>query len=232
MYAYNLILLLAAAFLGPMVLADKTITCKNNCNQVVTIGVLTNGVSGGSPEQSFDLTPGASNSFSKPDSWGGRVWGRYHCSGSSGKDTSNCGVPGATNPASLAEFFFKGTGGKDFYDISLVDGYNMPMSILPSGGASPSGYSCGSPQCEMNSCPPEYAVTDATGHVISCQSKCSKTGAPEDCCTGEHNDPNVCKPSGHASTVKQTCPDAYSFAYDDQSSTYECAAESFVVNFC
>jgi hypothetical protein len=229
MYTYSLLL---SWILVPVALANKAITCKNNCNQVVTVGVLTNGVSAGSPEQSFDLTPGASNSFSKPDSWGGRVWGRYQCSGSSGKDTMHCGVPGAPNPASLAEFFFKGTGGKDYYDISLVDGYNMAMSIIPSGGASPNGYSCGSPQCEISSCPAEFAVTDATGNVVSCQSQCSKTGADEDCCTGNHNHPDICKASGHAANIKSTCPDAYSFAYDDQSSTFECAAESYTINFC
>lgn len=216
----------------PISQADKSITVKNNCGSVITVGVLTNGVSAGLPEQSFDLTPSASNSFSKSDSWGGRVWARYHCSGSAGKDTSNCGVPGATNPASLAEFFFHGTGGKDFYDISLVDGYNMPMSIAPSGGATPNGYSCGSPQCSIADCPKEFAVTDATGNVMSCMSACSKTGSSEDCCTGANNTPDTCKASGNSAYVKKQCPDAYSFAYDDQDSTYECAAESFTVTFC
>ncbi|KAL9546272.1 hypothetical protein MBANPS3_006745 [Mucor bainieri] len=208
------IALYIALLLVPISQAEKSITVKNNCGSVITVGVLTNGVSSGLPEQSFDLTPSASNSFSKSDSWGGRVWARYHCSGSAGKDSSNCGVPGATNPASLAEFFFKGTGGKDYYDISLVDGYNMPMSIIPSGGATPSGYTCGSPQCSISDCPKEYAVTDATGNVISCMSACSKTA------------------SGNSANIKQQCPDAYSFAYDDQDSTFECEAESFTVNFC
>ncbi|CAO3641308.1 unnamed protein product [Mucor fragilis] len=218
--------------LVPISQADKSITVKNNCGSVITVGVLTNGVSAGLPEQSFDLTPSASNSFSKPDSWGGRVWARYHCSGSAGKDSAHCGVPGATSPASLAEFFFKGTGGKDYYDISLVDGYNMPMSIAPSGGATPKGYSCGSPQCSIPDCPKELAVTDATGNVISCMSACSKTGSSEDCCTGANNSPSACKASGNSANVKQQCPDAYSFAYDDQDSTFECEAESFTVNFC
>ncbi|GAA5799492.1 thaumatin [Helicostylum pulchrum] len=212
--------------------ATKTITVLNNCGAVITVGVLTNGDGSGTPEMSFDLTTGASNSFSKPDSWGGRVWGRYLCSGSAGSDTHRCGVPGATNPASLAEFFFHGVGGKDFYDISLVDGYNIPMSITPGGGTPPSGYSCGSPKCHIASCPPEFAVKDSTGNVISCQSDCSKTGSPEHCCVGEYNSPDICKASKNAAAIKEVCPDAYSFAYDDQESTYECAAESFTVNFC
>ncbi|KAL9551731.1 hypothetical protein PS6_004845 [Mucor atramentarius] len=200
------------SLLVPTLQAEKSITVKNNCGSVITVGVLTNGVSSGLPEQSFDLTPSASNSFSK--------------------DSSNCGVPGATNPASLAEFFFKGAGGKDYYDISLVDGYNMPMSIVPSGGATPSGYTCGSPKCSISDCPKEFAVTDATGNVISCMSACSKTGSSQDCCTGANNSPSACKASGNSANVKQQCPDAYSFAYDDQDSTFECEAESFTVNFC
>lgn len=221
-----------AATLVALSQANKEISVKNNCPTTITVGVLTNGVSSGAPEMSFDLTQGASNSFSKPDAWGGRVWGRYMCSGSAGKDLSQCGVPGASNPASLAEFFFNGVGGKDFYDISLVDGFNIPMNIVPSGGAPPSGYSCGSPKCHITSCPKEFSVLDSTGNVISCQSDCSKTGSAQDCCTGAHSTPDACKASQNAAAVKQACPDAYSFAYDDQDSTYECAAESFTVNFC
>ncbi|KAI8637679.1 thaumatin, partial [Parasitella parasitica] len=190
----------------PFSQADKSITVKNNCGNVITVGVLTNGVSASLPEQSFDLTPSASNSFSQSDSWGGRVWARYHCSGSAGKDTSKCGVPGATDPATLAEFFFKGAGGKDYYDISLVDGYNMAMSIAPSGGATPNGYTCGTPQCALSDCPKEFAVTDATGNVVACQSACSKTGSSEDCCTGSNNSPSTCKASTRSSFVKSQCP--------------------------
>ncbi|OBZ90797.1 Pathogenesis-related protein 5 [Choanephora cucurbitarum] len=221
----------ATAYLIYIVFSSKSIVVQNNCKQIVSVGVLTNGVGGG-PEQSFDLTPGASNSFSKPDQWGGRVWGRYSCSGSSGKNLEYCNTPGASNPASLAEFFFKGSGGKDFYDISLVDGYNIPMSITPSGGGDANGYSCGSPQCQMNECPAEYAVKDATGNIISCQSACSKTGTDEHCCTGSYNDPNTCTPSGSSAVIKEACPDAYSFAYDDQTSTFQCEATSYTVSLC
>ncbi|KAI7908199.1 thaumatin [Cokeromyces recurvatus] len=225
-------LLIIYIFIFSFLQADKPILVKNNCASVITVGVLTNGISSSFPELSFDLTPSASNSFSKPDSWGGRVWARYHCSGSAGKDAQNCGVPGAVNPASLAEFFFKGTGGKDFYDISLVDGYNMPLSISPSGGSKPDGYECGSPICSLSSCPPEYAVTDATGSVVSCMSACSKTGSPQDCCTGNYNTPETCKQNAQAADVKQRCPDAYSFAYDDQKSTYSCEANGYTITFC
>ncbi|KAJ6755543.1 hypothetical protein OIU79_028034 [Salix purpurea] len=36
-----------------------------------------------------------------------------------------------SHPASLVEFTPSGDGGKDYYDIGLVDGFNLPISITP-----------------------------------------------------------------------------------------------------
>ncbi|ORY99958.1 thaumatin, partial [Syncephalastrum racemosum] len=212
---------------------SKKIDVKNQCKETVSVGVLTNGKSANQPEQSFDLTPGSSQSISKDDHWGGRVWGRHQCSGGN-SGSKDCGVPGAGNPASLAEFFFKGSDGKDFYDISLVDGYNLQMSInVEKGeGGSNGKYNCGSPSCKVPDCPKEYAIVDSTGNVVSCQSSCSKHNDDQTCCKGSHDDPSVCKPDQQASAVKKACPDAYSFAYDDQSSTYQCNTDNYEVVFC
>jgi hypothetical protein len=40
------------------------------------------------------------------------------------------GVP----PATLAEWTLQGDGNRDFYDVSLVDGYNIPMRIDNTAG--------------------------------------------------------------------------------------------------
>ena len=53
-----------------------------------------------------------------------------------------------------------------------------------------------------------------------CLSACSKTNAPQDCCTGSYNNPSVCKPPLYAQMAKGVCPDAYSYAFDDQTSTF------------
>ncbi|EQK98631.1 thaumatin family protein [Ophiocordyceps sinensis CO18] len=37
---------------------------------------------------------------------------------------------------------------------------------------------------------------------------------------GKYHDPNICKPSQYSTSVKAVCPDAYSFAFDDQKSTF------------
>ncbi|KAI8391281.1 thaumatin [Radiomyces spectabilis] len=224
------VLFIALGFFCSLVAANnKQVEILNKCGKTLTVGVLTNGAS--KPEQSFDLTPHASQTISKQDTWGGRIWGRYQCSGAKSAKCTN--PPGADNPASLAEFFFKGAYGKDFYDISFVDGYNLPMKIEPIDPSHTKGYTCGAPACnKMPDCPPEYAIKDATGNVVSCQSSCSKTGAAEHCCTGQYDHPEICKPDHRSNTVKDTCPDAYSFAYDDQKSTYQCTTQKYVVTFC
>lgn len=53
-----------------------------------------------------------------------------------------------------------------------------------------------------------------------CKSACAASNAASDCCTGDYNDPNVCKRSEYSENAKVVCPDAYSFAYDDQTSTF------------
>jgi hypothetical protein len=53
-----------------------------------------------------------------------------------------------------------------------------------------------------------------------CLSACAKSNAPSDCCTGSFNDPSVCKPNIYSTSAKLVCPDAYSFAFDDQTSTF------------
>ncbi|KAI8143157.1 thaumatin [Fennellomyces sp. T-0311] len=227
-----LIFTAATLLLGSSVYGDKTINVVNNCEDTISVGVLTNGKSSSGPEQSFDLSPGSSQSISKSDKWGGRVWGRHDCKG---KNSKGCGTPGTGNPASLAEFFFKGSGDHDYYDISLVDGYNLPMTITPdeSGGGGSSGkYKCGSPSCDVPKCPNEYAIVDDNGKVTGCQSSCSKTSSDEHCCKGDHDDPEVCKPDAQSKSVKDACPDAYSFAYDDQTSTFNCQVSKYTVKFC
>ena len=215
---------------------SKKIVVSNNCKDTLKVGVSTNGQSGGG--DSFDLSPGSSQTITKSDHWGGRVWGA-HCgdggggggdnksggnsggnSGGSGGDNNknskrdggggHCSG-GANNPASLAEFFFKGMGGHDFYDISLVDGYNLPMTITPDKGGGGNGkYKCGSPSCDVPSCPKEYAVKDSKGNVTGCKSSCSATNSDEHCCKGKYDDPKTCKPDKASENVKKTCPDAYS----------------------
>lgn len=53
-----------------------------------------------------------------------------------------------------------------------------------------------------------------------CLSACAKTNSPQDCCTGSYDDPKKCSPSLYSKSAKAVCPDAYSFAFDDTTSTF------------
>lgn len=53
-----------------------------------------------------------------------------------------------------------------------------------------------------------------------CNSACAATGRDADCCIGKWHDPEKCKPGRYSNNIKAICPDAYSFAFDDQKSTF------------
>lgn len=65
-----------------------------------------------------------------------------------------------------------------------------------------------------------------------CHSACSKWGRDQDCCSGEYDDPEKCKPGLYSKRIKGVCPDAYSFAYDDLSTFMLPSGLGFEVIFC
>ena len=87
----------------------------------------------------------------------------------------------------LAEFTI-GTArsNKEFYDVSLVDGYNVGMGVKATGGTGDCQYAgC---VVDLNSrCPGELQVTNA-GSVVACKSVCAAFNTVEFCCTGDHSD--------------------------------------------
>ncbi|CAN6928697.1 unnamed protein product, partial [Brassica oleracea var. botrytis] len=78
-----------------------------------------------------------------------------------------------------------GAGGvppKDFYDVSLVDGYNVQMGVTTRGGSG----DCQNIGCvaDLNGrCPNELRVMDGA-NVVACKSACEAFCKPEYCCTG------------------------------------------------
>lgn len=158
-----------------------------------------------------------------------------------------CNGAGGVPPVSLAEMTFKGAGGLDYYDVSLVDGYNLPVRMTPVGGFVSSGngngrYDCKPAGCvaDLNArCPAELAVKAAGGYTVACKSACARFNTDEYCCRGAHNRPETCKssswPHNYPATFKSACPDAYSYAYDDTTSTFTCRGNpstSYDVTFC
>ncbi|KAJ8424381.1 hypothetical protein Cgig2_002723 [Carnegiea gigantea] len=215
--------------------AGTTITLLNMCDYTVWPGILPNAGSSG-----FELLPGCSRSFEPAPGWSGRVWARTRCTfdrysgqgrcltGDCGSGQLECNGSGATPPATLAEFTLgSGSGAPDFYDVSLVDGYNVPMVIEARGGYG----SCMTTGCALDlnqQCPNELRVRDG----VACRSACMAFDTPEYCCSGAYASPATCRPSLYSQMVKSACPRAYSYAYDDVTSTFTCAGADYTITFC
>ena len=76
------------------------------------------------------------------------------------------GVP----PVTLAELSLRQAEGLDFYDVSIVDGYGLPVRVLPSASA------CHVAECTVDLgpiCPsPLKGPFDSNGFSLGCKSAC------------------------------------------------------------
>ncbi|XP_028774313.1 thaumatin-like protein [Neltuma alba] len=213
-------------------------TLQNKCRETIWPAILT---AAGKPqlmEGGFQLKPNETIDIIAPKGWSGRFWGRRYCSfDTSGNGmciTGDCGGKlkcngaGGTPPATLAEFTLDSP--MDFYDLSLVDGYNMPVSIFPFGGSG----TCKAIKCLANlnkRCPRGLELKNK-GRVVGCKSACLAFNKPEYCCSGDFNSPSKCKPTSYSKAFKASCPLAYSYAYDDASSTFTCQGANYLIMFC
>ncbi|KAL2895445.1 Thaumatin-like protein 1 [Bienertia sinuspersici] len=225
-----------------------TFTITNKCGYTVWPGILSNAGVAPLPTTGFALQKGQTKSITPPSGWAGRFWGRAFCAtdsktgkftcqtGDCGSGKIECSGAGATPPATLAEFTLNGAGGMDFYDVSLVDGYNLAMLVAPRGGSGPN---CSFTGCvgDLNgACPSELRVMnqDSGGSgAVACKSACEAFNTPEYCCSGSYGSPDTCKPSSYSAAFKKACPRAYSYAYDDKSSTFTCGGSpDYTITFC
>ncbi|KAK7253029.1 hypothetical protein RIF29_37415 [Crotalaria pallida] len=159
-----------------------------------------------------------------------RIWGRTGCnfdgSGRGRCQTGDCtgglncqgwGVP----PNTLAEFALNQYANQDFYDISLVDGFNIPMDFYPLNGG------CHKLSCTADingQCPNELRAPGG------CNNPCTVFKTNEYCCT---NGQGSCGPTKFSRFFKDRCRDAYSYPQDDPTSTFTCPAGSnYKVVFC
>ncbi|KAL6145649.1 hypothetical protein ACLB2K_056334 [Fragaria x ananassa] len=220
-----------------------TITFTNNCPYTVWPGTLTSAQQPQLPTTGFELAQGANNQVITPVPWNGRFWARTGCTTaadgkfscataecSSGQVT--CNGNGAIPPATLVEINIAADGGQDFYDVSLVDGFNVPMSVAPQGGTG----ECKPSSCPANVnnvCPAELQVKAADGSVIACKSACLAFNEPQYCCTPPNDTPETCPPTKYSQIFEEQCPQAYSYAYDDKSSTFTCfGGPNYAITFC
>ncbi|KAJ7967182.1 Thaumatin [Quillaja saponaria] len=215
----------------------------NKCRYTIWPGLLSGANTAPVSTTGFQLNSGKSRTIHLPKSWSGRIWARTLCGQDSGGKffclTADCGsgkvecVGGAKPPASLAEFTLNGADGLDFYDVSLVDGYNLPMLILPKGGTR-GGCSATGCLLDLNrACPRELRVARENGTGgVACRSACEAFGDPRFCCSEAYSTPDTCSPSVYSLFFKHACPRSYSYAYDDKTSTYTCASADYLIIFC
>ncbi|KAF8323881.1 Osmotin thaumatin-like protein [Clavulina sp. PMI_390] len=192
-------------------------------------------------------------SFTVPDNWtAGRIWGRRDCDFTTDPGPNSCldggcngglvcdtstgtGVP----PATLAEFTLSASDGLDYYDVSVVDGYNLPLLITPAAGF----HTASCPVDLGPDCPAGLqGPYDSTGFPVGCKSDCLVSTDPSDspaCCSGSYDTAATCPSSGvpNYSYFKDNCPDSYVYAYDESSGTALWTGASsdesdYTVTFC
>lgn len=132
----------------------------------------------------WELTAGSSDSVLMPPEWSGRFWPRTGCTGSGSDfscETGDCTAEqcppmvGGTPPTTLAELTLAPPPAADIYDVSLVDGFNAPVQIVPLAGTFVSAdglYACGTPGCTSTTCDPSFQLAPcgwglATGCGVS-----------------------------------------------------------------
>jgi len=245
-----------ALAVAPMALA-RTFTFYNGCPFTIWPAIFTDLSQNAAPPPGvptgWEAPAYTSRTYTIPNNWhAARVWGRRNCDFSTSlpgyqqclsggcNGGLQCATSGGTGvpPASLAEFNLN-AGGLDWYDISFVDGYNLPISITNNKG-------CPAPACKVDlgpNCPAALkGPFDSTGFPVGCKSACDIDPNPSNsanCCSGSHNTPATCPNSGvqYYSYFKNACPNAYAYAYDEssQSALWTCNSTllaDYTITFC
>jgi len=188
-----------------------TINVRNQCPITITACDQAQGTG----VSCFVLGSGQSNLLNVGSAWpGGLIWG--YPGTNRDPNFGNSIKP----QADLAEFSI-GLSAQDFYDLSNVNAYNLPLEISPTqiaGGGQPNGHFCGSPSC---------TIPNLGGF---CQSPNSLTGPPADGCINKDGPGTV--PTSGTIAFHNACPNAFSYSQDNQA-TYACSTGSnYEVVFC
>ncbi|PNY11149.1 hypothetical protein L195_g007749 [Trifolium pratense] len=222
-------------------------TITNNCPYAIWPGTLAGAGTPALPSTGFQLDSGQAVKLTSAPGWSGRIWARTGCTfdatGIGKCQTGDCGGRlecdgnGAAPPTSLFEITIGQGDQQDYYDVSMVDGYNLPMLVLPRGVYGKSA--CNATGCvtDINrGCPKELQVVGDDigyqGSVIGCKSACEAFGSDQYCCSGQFANPTTCQPSYYSTIFKKACPRAYSYAFDDGTSTFTCKAYEYDIIFC
>ena len=182
--------------------------------------------------------PGGGRRLNSGQSWalnvaagtkGARIWARTGCSfDGSGRGrckTGDCGgvlecKAYGTPPNTLAEYALNQYNNLDFFDISLVDGFNVPMEFSPTSNGCSRGIKC---SADINGQCPSQLKTEG-----GCNNPCTVYKTDKYCCNS-----GSCSATPLSKFFKDRCPDAYSYPKDDATSTFTCkGGTNYKVVFC
>jgi hypothetical protein len=186
------------------------------------------------------LPAGQSVTITTPNNLNTRFWGRTGCvfnsAGVGHCQTGDCGglfqcKGWGTIPATLAEVNFDAWDSLDFYDVSMVDGSNLPMyiNITKSSGGTVDKISsdgCVPAGCTKPVVCPSILDVKVGSTVVGCISACARLGTDQLCCRGQYSSRAACDPStwpiDYAAVFKKAEPYAYSYVDDDATSVFTC----------
>ncbi|KAK9755603.1 hypothetical protein RND81_01G037300 [Saponaria officinalis] len=214
--------LLLATSLFVITVDAATFTVKNNCAFTVWAAAV--------PGGGTQMNPGATWTVNaNPGRTGARIWARTGCTpnGPNGLrcTTGDCGgvlqcTGYGTPPNTLAEYALKQFNNLDFFDISLVDGFNVPMTFLPVNSGCTAGPTC---RADVNAHCPSQLVTNG-----GCNNPCTVFKTDQYCCNSGN-----CQATTYSQYFKNLCPTAYSYPKDDATSTFTCpSGTNYAVTFC
>ncbi|KAK8956731.1 Osmotin-like protein OSM34 [Platanthera zijinensis] len=160
----------------------------------------------------------------------GQIWARTNCSfNSAGRGTCLSGdcngnlycKSAASPPATIVKYSLNQYGANDFYSISLCDGFNVPVGVVPTSD-------CGAVRCAghdiMRECPTELRAPGG------CRSACDVFKTAEYCCNRVGKS---CWPTKYSAFFKSLCPNCSTYPEDDPTSTNICSSGGdYKITFC
>ncbi|GAA5976835.1 hypothetical protein JCM11641_000885 [Rhodosporidiobolus odoratus] len=215
--------ILTLSFLSGCALAARELAIKNECDFELWPAVLNTFEDGQYTGPRGWVAPaGYTKKVTIPEKWNGRVWARRGCTfdsdGSGSCLAGDCGgglecKDATMGWANLFEVNLDSYSGLDFWDISAVPGFTVPMSVVPSSK------DCDAVVCSKDlnpTCPEALRVYDTDGKtVITCFSACmagvNAEGDNPNCCSGAFNDLDTCKSADvdYYNFFKDGCENAY-----------------------
>lgn len=222
---------------------DRCLRFINECDQPIWAGASGEEDPAGAFDAVTWLDPQECIAVPVREAQGARAWGRTACTG------DVCAADGNEGRGTLVQLNLP-LEGADVYDVSLVDGFNVPMAMIPVATSYPASEPCRAASCAADLtvvCPEALLRYDEQGDVAYCASPCqaceacpgcddcAELGSPacagcgelaELCCTGQ-----ACQANEHTMLWKSLCPDA--ITYPEDAGARACTQRTdFDVVFC